>query len=63
MTLTDDGVGINPNLLKEVVVPFYTTKNKNQHRGLGLPEAISIFERYGAEIEIKSLENGRNLTQ
>lgn len=48
----DDGKGIETGLADKIWQPFYGTKNKRDHKGLGLSEAMSVFIRYGASISL-----------
>ena len=56
--IQDNGVGLG--LLKEntakVWEPFFTTKSKSQHMGLGLTEALSTFRRCGGDLSIEALQ-------
>jgi len=48
----DTGVGIPPGDLKNLFIPFYTTKEKGT--GLGLPISQRIIENHGGTIEVRS---------
>jgi two-component system sensor histidine kinase HydH len=48
----DTGVGIPPGDLKNMFVPFFTTKEKGT--GLGLPISRRIAENHGGTIEVRS---------
>jgi signal transduction histidine kinase len=48
----DTGVGIPPNDLKNLFIPFFTTKEKGT--GLGLPISQRIIENHGGTIEVRS---------
>ena len=48
----DTGVGIPPAELKNLFIPFYTTKEKGT--GLGLPISQRIIENHGGTIEVRS---------
>jgi signal transduction histidine kinase len=48
----DTGEGIDPEILKKVFNPFYTTKEKGS--GLGLPIVKSIIESHRGAIRIES---------
>jgi len=47
----DTGVGIAPAELKNLFIPFYTTKDKGT--GLGLPISQRIIENHGGTIEVR----------
>lgn len=55
--IQDNGVGLNHLQAEKEKVwqPFFTTKSKTQHMGLGLTESLSIFRRCGADLVIESL--------
>ncbi|MBN2575361.1 MAG: hypothetical protein JXP73_12430 [Deltaproteobacteria bacterium] len=48
----DDGVGIPPVELRNLFIPFFTTKEKGT--GLGLPISQRIIENHGGTIEVRS---------
>src|SRR4029077_12912290 len=50
--LRDPGVGIPPGDLKNLFIPFFTTKDKGT--GLGLPISQRIIENHGGTIEVRS---------
>ncbi|MBC7754692.1 MAG: HAMP domain-containing histidine kinase [Moraxellaceae bacterium] len=53
--IIDDGEGLAPGTEEKIWQPFYGTKDKSRHRGLGLSEALSVVRRYGADVRV--LEN------
>lgn len=55
--IQDNGSGLGQlkNQTEKIWQPFFTTKAKSQHMGLGLTEAKSILQRCGAEIKLESL--------
>jgi signal transduction histidine kinase len=55
----DTGVGISPGDLKNLFIPFYTTKEKGT--GLGLPISQRIIENHGGTIEVRS-QQGKGAT-
>ncbi len=48
----DDGAGIPPADLRNLFIPFFTTKEKGT--GLGLPISQRIIENHGGTIEVRS---------
>jgi signal transduction histidine kinase len=58
LAIADSGVGIKDEDKEKIWQPFYTTKNKKNHKGLGLSEAISISRRYGFELTVRNNPSG-----
>jgi signal transduction histidine kinase len=54
--IRDDGHGMNENVLKKVLDPFYTTKTVRRV-GLGLPLLKDAAERAGGSLQLESQEN------
>jgi two-component system, cell cycle sensor histidine kinase and response regulator CckA len=54
LTVSDEGVGMDPRQLGRIFEPFYTTKSKGLGTGLGLPLCQSIVARAGGFIEVQS---------
>jgi len=52
VSIRDNGPGIPQNILKNLFIPFYTTKEKGT--GLGLPISQRIIENHGGTIEVRS---------
>jgi len=57
----DTGVGIPPEILQNIFLPFFTTKEVGEGTGLGLSICRGIVERYGGSIRIDS-EVGQGTT-
>ena len=55
VTVEDNGMGIDPNLLPHIFKPFFSTKIKNELMGLGLFIAYNIVRDLDGEIWVKSL--------
>lgn len=52
--ISDSGIGINENSLKQVFDPFYTTKPTGKGTGLGLAVCYGIITAHGGKIEVFS---------
>ena len=61
LDVSDTGVGIPQEHLKDIFNPFFTTKDPGQGTGLGLSVVHSVIHRYGGEIRVES-EVGRGTT-
>lgn len=57
LEVVDTGVGIPPELLDEVMKPFFTTKGKGAGTGLGLPTVQHIVHHHGGTFELLSAPN------
>ena len=54
LTVQDDGIGMTEAVLKEIFVPFFTTKDVNEGTGLGLPVVHGIITSHGGTIRVQS---------
>lgn len=54
LTVTDEGVGIAPDVLERVFEPFFTTKAFGEGSGLGLSVVDGLVRQAGGRIELKS---------
>lgn len=52
--ITDDGVGMTPDVIGRIFDPFFTTKAVGEGTGLGLSISFGIVERHGGRIEVES---------
>ncbi|MBE0596780.1 MAG: histidine kinase [Desulfuromonadales bacterium] len=52
--ITDNGPGMNQEMIREITAPFFSTKEKGS--GLGLSLCARILEGHGADFEIQSAE-------
>ena len=50
--ISDNGTGIDPEIIDEIFVPFYTTKP--QGSGIGLSLARQVLRMHGGNIRITS---------
>ncbi|WP_110926154.1 ATP-binding protein [Bacillus massiliglaciei] len=55
LTISDSGIGIEPDRLSHVGEPFYSTKEKGT--GLGMAVSFKIIHRHKGEITIESEKN------
>lgn len=61
--IQDSGCGISPDNLEKVWHPYFSTKEKSKHQGLGLSEVQSIARRNGGDLNIASVPTGGTLVQ
>jgi PAS domain S-box-containing protein len=54
LTVTDTGVGMAPEVQRNVFVPFFTTKDVGQGTGLGLPSVYGTVKQLGGYITVQS---------
>jgi PAS domain S-box-containing protein len=60
LEIEDTGIGIKPEEINLVFLPFFSSKNRNRKdgipsgAGLGLPIARKVLEPYGVKFEIRS---------
>jgi len=57
--IQDTGIGIQPEYLRKIFDPYFTTKQKGS--GLGLASSYSIMEKHAGRIEVESIP-GRGTT-
>ena len=50
----DDGAGMDPEVLRRAVLPFWSTRRAAGRRGLGLPGVATAAERAGGHLELES---------
>jgi PAS domain S-box-containing protein len=54
LSVTDNGVGMAPNVARRLGEPFFTTKPPGQGTGLGLATVYGIVRELGGMIEVRS---------
>jgi CheY-like chemotaxis protein len=54
LTFADTGVGISPQHLERIFDPFYTTHNRSESKGMGLPMVQGLVAQHGGWLEINS---------
>ncbi|NCD26118.1 MAG: PAS domain S-box protein [Deltaproteobacteria bacterium] len=56
LLVSDTGVGMGPEVLRQIFNPFFTTKEVDQGTGLGLAVVHGIVTAHGGVIEVHSVE-------
>lgn len=54
LTVEDTGIGMDPDTLEHIFLPFFTTKEIDQGTGLGLAVVQGIVEAHGGSIRVSS---------
>jgi CheY-like chemotaxis protein len=56
VTVSDSGVGIPSNILPHIFEPFFSTKERSSHAGLGLSTVYGIVSQSGGFLSVESAE-------
>ncbi len=56
LAMTDTGHGMDPDTLRNVCEPFFTTKERGKGTGLGLSTVYGIVKQHGGHLRIESAE-------
>jgi len=54
ITVMDEGAGISPENLKNIMTPFFTTKRDSSGTGLGLAISYNIIKDHGGDLSFES---------
>jgi two-component system NtrC family sensor kinase len=54
LTVEDTGIGMTPEVLDRIFIPFFTTKDEGRGTGLGLPVVHGILTSRGGTITVQS---------
>lgn len=57
ITISDNGIGIEPSIKDKIFEPFFTTKEEGKGTGLGLSVVKTILEKHNGDIKFKTTTN------
>ena len=63
LTISDDGPGMPEDVLSRCLEPFFTTKERGQGSGLGLPTVYGLVKERGGQLRIDSSRRQRHRHQ
>lgn len=58
LTLEDNGIGFEPEVIEQIFDPFFTTKDVNKGLGLGLSISYNIIKDFGGNITASNKPEG-----
>lgn len=56
VTISDEGIGMSPEILRRVTEPFFTTKDQGKGTGLGLSMVYGFMKQSGGSLRLYSEE-------
>ncbi|MDR1551664.1 MAG: response regulator [Holosporaceae bacterium] len=56
IVIRDNGLGIKPDIVDKIFVPFFTTKPEGTSPGLGLSTAMEVIQNHAGTVSVNSVE-------
>jgi len=54
ISIRDNGCGMDPEQVKQIRKPFFTTKNTRENYGLGMTYCYRVIKKLNGRIEVES---------